>query len=266
MVQKRLEKGKAPHINPVPRLPEALAEERPRLTGEIRGQLNIELTQAAAQGRIADVKRLIGAGAGVNVFIDNGTPLMWAARNGSTAICGLLISKGANIDALDTVNGWTALRLAAKNGHTETCAFLLDCGANFEVKDEPSWVNGWTPLMYAAGYGHTETCALLIERYAEAGGDASCFVNETSAKVNGCSTALHLATLDGHTKTCALLVAKGANVNAKDFAGRTALKCAEQGNKYKTVAFLKSMESMQERMGGASYNLFISAFEECVAA
>jgi len=263
-MQKRLEKGKILNTNPVPRLPEALAEEKPKLAGEMQGELNSELIRAAAQGRITDVEWLIDAGAEVNIFVDHKTPLMWAANNGYTGICALLIGKGANIEAFDTVNGWTVLRLAAKNGHTETCALLLDCGASIEVKDEPSWVNGWTPLHYAAGYGHTETCAMLIERYAEAGGDAGCFVNRKSAKINGCKTVLMLAAEEGFAGTCALLVAKGADVNAKDGAGRTSLKCAEQGNKQGTAALLKSTESMQGRMGEETYKSFISGFAECI--
>jgi ankyrin repeat protein len=259
-MQEKLEKGKTRAINPVSRLlNEPLSE-------EVQYQLNNELTQAAAQGRIADVKRLIGEGADINAFSDSRTSLVWAAWNGNTQICALLLDNGADINAKDGTNGWTALRLAASNGHTETCAFLLDRGAEIEVKNEKCWVNGWTPLHYAAEHGHTETCALLISQYVQAGSDAKEFINRKSAEVNNCKTALMLAAANGYTETCAFLVGKGADAETIDSFGSAALYWARRNGKMETGAFLKSIKPMRKRMGKEGYGWFISAFGECISA
>ncbi len=262
-MQEKLKKGKTIHANPIPRLPDVFAEEKPKLTREAQDKLNIELVQASVLGRITAVEWLIRAGADVNAFFDHKTSLMWAASNGYTGTCALLIEKGANIEALDIMNGCTALRLAALHGQTDTCAFLLDCGASLEAEIKLSWNNGWTSLMYAADGGHARTCALLISRCAKAGISTSQFVNATSAHIDDGKTALHHAAKKGHTKACAVLVSHGAVIFQTDNATMTALNYAEDGNKEKTAAFLKSMGLMQNKLGEEIYAKFISAFGEC---
>lgn len=54
----------------------------------------------------------------------NKTPLIVAAANGDTAICKLLLSFGANVNAKDK-NGWTALHYATRDRQTEVVELLL---------------------------------------------------------------------------------------------------------------------------------------------
>merc|ERR1719440_571392 len=56
------------------------------------------------------------------------TPLHFAARAGSVAVCRSLLDRGALVDSVDAQE-FTALHVAAKLGHEATCEFLLERGA-----------------------------------------------------------------------------------------------------------------------------------------
>lgn len=69
------------------------------------------------------------------------TPLMYAAREGSTDAVRALIDKGANHRAVDP-EGFTPLLLAIMNGQFDTAAVLVEEGADVNQADR----NGQTPL------------------------------------------------------------------------------------------------------------------------
>lgn len=69
------------------------------------------------------------------------TPLMYAAREGSTNAVRALIDKGANHRAADP-EGFTPLLLAIMNGHFDTAAALVEKGADVNQADR----NGQTAL------------------------------------------------------------------------------------------------------------------------
>jgi ankyrin repeat protein len=70
-----------------------------------------------------------------------------AARKGHTEIVGVLLDKGASVDATD-ICGYTALINSAKNGHTEIVCLLLDRDVNVtECR---------IGCMYAVAEGHIE--------------------------------------------------------------------------------------------------------------
>ncbi len=56
------------------------------------------------------------------------TPLHWAAYNDLPTLVGLLLAKGAKVNALD-VGGNTPLRLAAQQGHEDMVTLLKRHGA-----------------------------------------------------------------------------------------------------------------------------------------
>ena len=61
--------------------------------------LNQELLEAACEGNVNEVKRLIVDGADVNASDDYGwTALMIAAGCGHTETCEMLIAKGADVN------------------------------------------------------------------------------------------------------------------------------------------------------------------------
>ena len=126
------------------------------------------LFRAVHEGRAEEILRLIDEGADVNARDAAfwSTPLHAAARDGDTAIAGLLIDKGADVDAMDG-NGHSPLCLAAALGHAETARLLVDRGASVK-EDEACWEenplhHAGDPLRAAASGGYTDTILLLLE-------------------------------------------------------------------------------------------------------
>ena len=63
------------------------------------------------------------------------TALHYAARNGLTGICGLLVDKGIAIDEKGA-GGATPLQFAVQGGRQETAKYLVRRGASLEQKDD----------------------------------------------------------------------------------------------------------------------------------
>ena len=87
------------------------------------------------------------------------SPLMMAALKGQLDIARALIAKGAAINK----TGWTPLHYAATGGHVPIIGLLIERGAQL---DAPS-PNGTTPLMMAARYGNTESVQTLLRAGAD---------------------------------------------------------------------------------------------------
>jgi ankyrin repeat protein len=80
---------------------------------------------------------------GVITILPHGswTPLMYAARQGSTGVARVLADKGANLNLTDP-DGTSALIVAIINSHFDTAALLLAKGADPNLADS----TGMTPL------------------------------------------------------------------------------------------------------------------------
>jgi ankyrin repeat protein len=129
----------------------------------------------------------------------------------------------------------------AKKGDTARVKALIDKGANINAKDK----NGRTALMWASEKGYTEIVKLLREKGAIGTIKIDLYLIESAQKgdiagvnallnkgadVNAKDkdgwTALMEASNNGHTEIVKALIDKGANINAKDKNGRTALMWA----------------------------------------
>mgnify|MGYP000489093918 CR=1 FL=1 len=64
------------------------------------------------------------------------------------------------INVQDSVDGWTALHFAADNGHTETCRILLEYGADARIMSH----DGKTAADLARQNGHIVTARLISSR------------------------------------------------------------------------------------------------------
>lgn len=84
------------------------------------------LMVAALNGKLPAVQLLLEHGAEINT--GGWTPLHYAVFGGDGSIVGLVIKKGAKLDAR-APNGQTALMLARKLGHTDIADFLRKEGA-----------------------------------------------------------------------------------------------------------------------------------------
>jgi ankyrin repeat protein len=123
------------------------------------------LLQAAEDGNVDKVQKLLDKGANIEATNDDGwTPLHWACRNGCVEVVEMLLDKRANIEARDN-GGWTPLHEACYKGHVEVVKLLLDKGTNIEATDDDL---GWTPLHAACFWGRVEVVEMLLARGANA--------------------------------------------------------------------------------------------------
>jgi len=123
-----------------------------------------QLHRAAMTGKPDDVKKLLAAGAKVDVRHAQyqGTPLQYAAARGNVEIVQTLIKAGAKVDARDT-NSRTPLMWAADKGQTEVIRQLVKAKADVRAVNN----GGWTALHYAAQGRKKIAAQLLIDSGAK---------------------------------------------------------------------------------------------------
>lgn len=169
------------------------------------------------------------------------TVLMKAAQSGWEPIAAELILAGADLNLLDD-NGDTALHYSAQFGNPRVMKLLLDAGAKTDIQDKwkqtplimcassCNWdgfrvlmdqkvglgfatPHGGSALQYAAGYGQLAMVNELLAQGASA----------SQASQNSGETPLINACKWDHSQIVLTLLSSGADVNARDKSGRTAL-------------------------------------------
>ena len=121
---------------------------------------------------------------------------------------GILLQRGAEIDVGAGELG-TPLHFAALSGGTEAVLFFLDQGANADAMDS----QGMTPFMKACEAGKETTAQILINRTT----DVMLQAQDTL------TTALHSSILKEIDETSKLIIATALNVDVPDANGVTAL-------------------------------------------
>ncbi|CAK4028097.1 hypothetical protein AC578_3584 [Lecanosticta acicola] len=154
------------------------------------------LHQAAVTGQSAMCELLLERGAQTDCLDDEkNTPLHHAAACGSAASVKVLLRGGARIEARQ-VHGLTALHWAAHKGHTEVVSVLLDSGAAIDCQANES--GGVTPLHLAANRGHVSAARMLLDRGADG--------NVVALSWDGMSgTPVELAKARGHIRLMKML-------------------------------------------------------------
>ena len=155
------------------------------------------LHDAIQAGDLAQVKKLLGAGADINSSASGKggmTPLNYAAYEGHLEIVKLLLDKGAEIDTRDNMS-FTPLLVAAISGHQEVQKELIIRGADVNLAERSF---GWTTLHRAAANGHLELIQLLLDKGAQ--------INIKNKKGD---TPLAVARQKGKTKAAELLKSRG---------------------------------------------------------
>ncbi len=222
----------------------------------VQAQTNMEsaLVKASEQGNFKEVKNLVNQGIDVNTVVEERSPLFMAVLNKNYKIAKYLISKGADVNFVFD-NRETLLFIVARNDESKMVEFLMkngadinkitnlastpieaailfcsDCplknkektlktmlkyGADIDMKNpyEPKW----TALDSAIYHNRLEAAKLLFKLGAKL--DKSLFKN------------LNLITAIGHEnkEMVELLLDNGADINAKNENGKTALDRLENG-------------------------------------
>jgi len=221
----------------------------------------MSLFNAAKNGNVNAVKKLLNNGANVNQANDNEgkTPLYGASKGGHTEVVKLLLAKGADVNKASVGEfGLTPLHWASQEGYTEIVKMLLAKGANVNKADK----DGETPLYYASYSGQTEAVKVLLKAGADANKadregitplwwaskDGRTAVVKLLLAVRGIdvnkadkkdgTTPLYAASKNGRTAVVKLLIAKGADVNKADKDGNAPLLLASDMGRMDVVKLL----------------------------
>jgi len=123
-----------------------------------RAGREVSIHMAAAKGDAAAVQAFIRRGANVNSPgpLHQSTPLHWAAGAGKVNTMEVLISLGADVDALSDSNA-TPLHQAVLRNRPEAVKLLIRSNADLSNPNK----SGHTPLDYAKANGWTDIANLL---------------------------------------------------------------------------------------------------------
>lgn len=160
-----------------------------------------------------------------------GTPLQEAIERGDSDFINTLIATSSNVNEKDNYGG-TALYTAILGGKLGVVNTLVAAGAVVNTKTS----HGNTPLFCAIGLPPAVPYKLEIVKALLT---ARANVNATNGDQQ--STALHLAREIGNQEVIDALVIAGADVNAKDFLGRTPFQVPKIGE---TIEGLKNLEKV----------------------
>jgi len=155
------------------------------------------------------VKYLLDQGADANEKAANGgdSAITVATYSGNITLMEMLLDYGADIEIANK-DGQTPI-IRTKN--TLALSLLVKRGANINAKDN----YGYTALRWATQNGNIPAMKLLLDSGAN-----------TEIRCNlGRTPIFHT---NDHEEALSLLMKKGANINAKDREGKTALRLATQ--------------------------------------
>jgi quinoprotein dehydrogenase-associated probable ABC transporter substrate-binding protein len=190
------------------------------------------LTSAARQRYTDMIKLLLKLGANVNARdADNMTPLLEAVIRDDVPSIKVLLAHGANVQARGP-QGFDPLALSIEERRYEAAQALIDAGAkvNAAVGDQ-----GLTPLMIAVAQSAPAEGAKFIPSSTRPIDIAKALIKrgaDVNAKDKTGMTALMVAASHDNAAMVGLLLQSGANPKAKNAQGQTALAIAKlNGNK-----------------------------------
>jgi len=190
------------------------------------------LSLAAVNGNAALIEALLAAGASANTVVSKGqTVLMTAARTGNPAAARVLIEHGAEVNAHESQLGETALMWAASENQAEVVTLLASRGADINARSStiqfPKDRFGLEGVLTILPHGNWTP---LMYAARDGGVDAARALAKAGAEVNATdpdgTTALILAIMNAHYDTANAILEAGADPNITDKAGMAALYAA----------------------------------------
>lgn len=190
------------------------------------------LLEACVNGDAAIIEKLLMAGADPNTAQPEGeTALMTASRTGNVDAVKMLLDHGAHVNAKENWRGQSALMWAAAERHSAVVQLLIQRGADVNAR---SRIFDFTQLMPKQGsvpmnYSRGGFTALL---FAAREGDLASGRTLVNAKADvnlgdpDGTTPLIEAIINFHFDFGAFLLDHGADPNARDNRGRSALYAA----------------------------------------
>lgn len=196
---------------------------------------------AACLGLLEISQRLVGAGAKVNItsFLGS-TPLREAAAIGAVKLVQFLLESGADLELAPHEHRDTPLITAAAKNHLEVVNLLLAAGANTRAQTN----GGWSPLHYALFSKNKDMAIEILQHNPD--------VN--SSTIVGLRP-LHLAAIAGFPAICAQMLDLGAEMDATDDGGVTALRAAVQEGQLEVVKFLVENGSRTDVLAADRHSL-----------
>ena len=177
-------------------------------------------------GHITVIDALLAAGADIDAGDRRKeTPLMWAAGNNNcTDALKHLISKGADIEATDSL-GRTALHIACSNNHHLATEALIEAGANVLARS----ALGRLPLHIAASQNDYRSIKIILvwDAHRCAAGHPSMDINAVD---DSGRTVLSYAAERGILATVEILLEWGSNPEIYDIEDELAYSKAVRGN------------------------------------
>jgi uncharacterized protein len=122
------------------------------------GQRHVKLCDAAKHSEVAEIERLVAAGADPNLLVRQWTPLLWAATHGHAAPIAALVAAGARVNGANSM-GSTPLMSAAANDRAVAIDALLAAGADVHHAN----VFGEAPLHRASMRCQVDAARILLD-------------------------------------------------------------------------------------------------------
>jgi uncharacterized protein len=183
------------------------------------------LSLAAENRNLEIAKALLDAGADAKESLPDGeTVLMVAARTGNAELVKLLLAHGASVDQKGSAFGETALMIAADANQDKAASVLIAHGAEVNGRSAklqyPKDRFGLEGVLTILPHGDWTP---LMYAARQGSGAAARVICEAGADVNAVdpdgTSALLLAIINGHFDTAAVLLEHGADSNLGDKSG-----------------------------------------------
>lgn len=155
-------------------------------------------------------------------------PITFASENGNIEMIKLLLNAGADINGKTGGSGDTPLIIAIMKKNAELTRFLIENGADINLANN----FGATPFWGACAMGDEFAVDLMLKTKKTDINYPGRFPNPLNGpkEIVTNITPLMIAIKHNHHKIVSALIESGANINAKDSMGRTAMMYAENAS------------------------------------